>query len=265
MPKAGRPANNLEMGKKTKICMHSQYNQTPEEKNRDWRRGIGERAEEVASFYLKLNGFFTLPNFAVHRDYVHKYIHTEADLLAVRFPHSIEEIDKKRLDDDPVIAKIAGSGKRLFLIVEVKAGTCEINETWTSEYGSAEFLLSAIKRMGLASVKLSKEIANSLMGQTKSWENDTDKVVHLCIGKEKNDLFLHPQILFSDMAKFFSSRLVHHPLKIPGKPESLRLWGVFGYKLVLWQQEQFNAPRPLNSELIEDLSRKIRHYILFGS
>ena len=98
-----------------------------------------------------------------------------------------------------------------------------------------------------------------------SWEGAADKVVHLCIGGTRNETLRHQQILFSDFANFFIKRLVYHPLKIPSKPETLHLWGVFGYNLVLWQQEQFNAPRSLNSELIEDLSRKIRDYILFGS
>ena len=37
-----------------------------EEKNRD--RLIGTRAEEVASWYFRLNGFLSLPGFVVHLD-----------------------------------------------------------------------------------------------------------------------------------------------------------------------------------------------------
>ena len=263
MPKAGSPANNLEMEKKTKICMYSQDNRTGDDKERD--RLKGQRAEEVASFYLKLNGFFILPNFAIHRDYVNEYIHTEADILAVRFPHSIEEINKKRLFDDPVIAKIAGSRKRLFLIVEVKSGMCAINRKWTNEGFGTQHMQTAIKRMGFAPVGLSGKIAQSLMGKTSTWEDADDQVVHLCIGRSKNDSLRHQQILFSDFAKFFLGRLFDHPLKVPSKSETLQLWGEFGGRLINWQQEQDQQQSSVNSELINDLSSVITKYIDSGS
>jgi hypothetical protein len=263
MPKAGSPANHLEMEEKTEIFMYSQDNRTLEDKERDWE--IGQRAEEVASFYLKLNGFFILPNFAVHRDYVNEYIHTDADILAVRFPHSIEVINKKQLYDDPVIARIAGSRKRLFLIVEVKSGVCAINRKWTNEGWGTQHMQTAIKRMGFARVGLSAEIAQSLMGETTTWEDADDKVVHLCMGGAKNDSLRHQQILFSDFADFFIKRLVYHPLKVPSKSETLRIWGKFGSKLITWQQEQVQQQSSANSELIIDLSSEITKYIYSGS
>lgn len=263
MPKAGSPANNLEMEEKTKICMYSQDNRTGDHKERD--RLKGQRAEEVASFYLKLNGFFILPNFAVHCDYVNEYIRTEADILAVRFPYSIEEINKKRLFDDPVIAKIAGSRKRLFLIVEVKSGMCAINRKWTNEGFGTKHMQTAIKRMGFAPVRLSGEIAQFLMGETTTWEDADDKVVHLCIGRTKNDSLRHQQILFSDCADFFLKRLFYHPLKVPGKSETLQLWGEFGSRLINWQQEQLQQQSSEYSELVNDLSFVIIKYIDSGS
>ena len=39
---------------------------SPQEKEMD--RKIGQRAEEVASWYFRLNGFLSLPGFVVHLD-----------------------------------------------------------------------------------------------------------------------------------------------------------------------------------------------------
>jgi len=52
----------------------------------------GERAEQVANWYFRLNGFLSIPGFIVHPDIQRPYPRTEADLIAVRFPYSKEKI-----------------------------------------------------------------------------------------------------------------------------------------------------------------------------
>jgi hypothetical protein len=65
--------------------------------NRVPRRVTPDRLdpERVAYWYFRLNGFFQIENFVVHPERRGSQ-RTDADLLAVRFPHRAE-----RLFDDP--------------------------------------------------------------------------------------------------------------------------------------------------------------------
>jgi len=89
--------------------------------------------EKVAYWYFRLNGFLQIENFVVHPERRGGQ-RTDADLLAVRFPHRAE-----RLFDDPHDI-MADDEKRLslssdlidVLIVEVKTNQpCTLNGPWT--------------------------------------------------------------------------------------------------------------------------------------
>lgn len=90
--------------------------------------------EKVAYWYFRLNGFFQIENFVVHPARRGGQ-RTDADLLAVRFPHRSE-----RLFDDPNDI-MADDEQRLALsrdwtdvvIAEVKRNQCKLNGPWTCE------------------------------------------------------------------------------------------------------------------------------------
>lgn len=54
-------------------------------------------SEELTSWYLRLNGFFPLTNFVVHRQQNVLY-RSDIDVLAVRPPHVFEEIGGQEYD-----------------------------------------------------------------------------------------------------------------------------------------------------------------------
>jgi hypothetical protein len=60
-----------------------------QQRHRDRR---GERAEDIASWYFRLNGFLSIPGFVIHPDECRRHPRTEADLMGGRFPHSTENI-----------------------------------------------------------------------------------------------------------------------------------------------------------------------------
>lgn len=66
---------------------------------------IGDRSEQVANWYFRLNGFMTIPGFVVHPDLREWETpqRTEADIIGVRLPFSCEYADKKMKDDDNII------------------------------------------------------------------------------------------------------------------------------------------------------------------
>src|SRR5690348_6888261 len=59
------------------------------------------RYELLASWYLRFNGYFTTPNFIVHKDYRKRPGGTDADILAVRFPCSTEFQLRFKFECDP--------------------------------------------------------------------------------------------------------------------------------------------------------------------
>lgn len=91
--------------------------------------------EKVAYWYFRLNGFFQIENFVVHPER-HGGQRTDADLLAVRFPHRAE-----RLFDDPDdimpddVKRLSLSGDLMDVIIaEVKTNQpCTLNGPWTEE------------------------------------------------------------------------------------------------------------------------------------
>src|SRR5258708_5367262 len=89
-----------------------------------------ERAENVAGWYFRLNGFLSIPSFVIHPGECRRHPRTEADLLGVRFHHSTEKIAGRQMTDDARIVILAKSPQLLFTIVEVKNDACSINEPW---------------------------------------------------------------------------------------------------------------------------------------
>lgn len=101
------------------------------------RQGDGPRLspEKVAYWYFRLNGFLQIENFVVHPR-GRGAQRTDADLLAVRFPHRAEFL----LDhpDQPMVDDIDGltlsSNLIEIAIVEVKTNQpCTLNGPWTRE------------------------------------------------------------------------------------------------------------------------------------
>src|SRR5882672_531543 len=91
--------------------------------------------EWLSLWYLRLNGYFTLPNFIAHG---RSGPLTEVDVLGARFPHSTE------LKDDPVL-KIPQAGVDI-VFAEAKRKTIEkLNGPWSSpDKGALDYVLRRI-------------------------------------------------------------------------------------------------------------------------
>lgn len=86
------------------------------------------RFELLTTWYLRFNGYFTTPDFTVHPDYRKQPGGTDADVLAVRFPHSEEYQARFNFHRDSHFVR---KDRIDFLICEVKSGRCDINsKTW---------------------------------------------------------------------------------------------------------------------------------------
>jgi hypothetical protein len=76
--------------------------------------------EELAYWYLRLNGFFPLSNFVLHQDGRRKA--SDCDVLAVRPPFVHEDVGGNPADWDAWIPADWNGGRTLGVICEVKSG-----------------------------------------------------------------------------------------------------------------------------------------------
>jgi len=80
-------------------------------------------AEQLVYWYLRLNGFFPITNFVLHHGAEHRT--SDADLLAVRFPHVSEDVGGGYVDWDERFRSdwnIDLTAETVGMIVEVKSG-----------------------------------------------------------------------------------------------------------------------------------------------
>lgn len=122
------------------------------------------KVETIFTWYFRFNGYFTTPNFTVHKDFKKQPGGGEADLLAVRFPHSNEEPrNYPFFRDDKLILK----DKVDFVIAEIKSSKCCINPAWLNkDYRNVQY---AIKWMGFLSDDKLIEIAAEKIYKTGIW------------------------------------------------------------------------------------------------
>jgi hypothetical protein len=147
--------------------------------------------ESLAYWYLRLNGFFPITNFVLHREQGQqaqigqpnadtqqaqgrKYS-ADADLLGVRFPHVREIIDStvqrydetfpREIDEELLTEQDKTKLRTICLIVEVKTDGCSAEDLRKSF--SENRLNTAIQRFGVFPHEQAQAIAHDLLA-TKS-------------------------------------------------------------------------------------------------
>ena len=147
-------------------------------------RAKGERAEQVASWYFRLNGFLSIPGYVVHPDQPRRFPRTEADLMAVRFPYSVERINRVPMSDDRRITELAKPSRTLFVLAEVKSDLCKINGPWSRE--DEGNMQRAIGRLGFAEDARLEDIAEE-MYRSLRWEGKDYVLQYVAVGKRRNE------------------------------------------------------------------------------
>lgn len=191
---------------------------------------MGERAEQVASWYFRLNGFLSIPGYVVHPDTPRRFPRTEADLMAVRFPRSVEKINQIPMRDDRCITELTNPSQTLFVLIEVKSDLCRINGPWSrEEEGNMQ---RAIGRLGFADDAELDAIAEE-MYRSLRWESNDYVLQYVAVGKRRNDGLANRypalvQITWKDIGKFLYRRFKEFPEKLGvGEPVHSQ-WPIFG-------------------------------------
>jgi hypothetical protein len=194
-------------------------------------RARGDRAEAVASWYLRVNGFMAIPGFVVHLDQTAPrrsasgdaiVARTEADFVAVRFPYSKEIVGNRPMSDDPqVIRNVAAAGRLrpLFVLAEVKASECRMNGPWTNS--EAKNMQRVLRRMGFTPEEDKIEEAASALYGAARWEGNNVIVQYVCFGSEVSASLYEAheslvQITWAQIGTFLFQRHSGHPEKTPG-------------------------------------------------
>ena len=218
-----------------------------EERQRDESKRKGERAEDVARWYFRLNGFLSIPGFVVHldksrahiaRDGTPRFAKTEADLIGVRFVGSREMINGRDMEDDPTLTSLATGRdmQALFILVEVKAGICKMNGPWTSR--DSQNMQRVIRRLGLARDEREVEDIAAAMYTVGRYQDNFYTLQYICVGAEKSAELetTFPQVLqiaWRDIGKFLAERFMSFPEKMPDGHVH-KQWPEFGRQFGKW-------------------------------
>jgi hypothetical protein len=139
--------------------------------------------EWLGLWYLRLNGYFTLPNFMAHR---RRGALTEVDVLGVRFPYSEE------FEDDPNL-KIP-KDRTDIVFAEAKGKKIEeLNGPWGSpEHRALDYVL---KRVGVAPAAQVEELAKGLYAKRMA-EVDGYRIRIVCFADAISENLLKQGVTF---------------------------------------------------------------------
>lgn len=112
-------------------------------------------AEDVAYWYLRLNGFLLLRNFLVHGDRGPD-TRTDIDLVGARFRYRREHLKSPMVDEDWVTRR----DSTIVVFCEVKKGQEDFNASWRSE--NRKTIESFLSIVGVISERDWESVAHQL-------------------------------------------------------------------------------------------------------
>jgi len=162
-------------------------------------------SERLAFWFLRLNGFLTTTNFIVHRDDGAGQ-HTDVDVLALRFPHRIEN-QIRPLQDYPVLVDAT---RVQLVLAEAKMAGCGFNRAWMDpQFGNMRRILAAV---GLFEGERLEQASQGLY-DAGEWSDETYRVRLLAFGGRRNRTLARarmpqvPQLLWrTDVLPFIHER-----------------------------------------------------------
>lgn len=138
-------------------------------------------AEEAAFWYLRLNGFFPISNFVVHRS--QGIVHTsDCDVLGVRLPFTYEEIGGQDDDWDPFLVKHLNFALPVGVICEVKSGKYR-----TADLFSEDVLRYAIARLGFVHRDGVAAVAADLYDKPIAVLPDGSQIAKLLVARHESE------------------------------------------------------------------------------
>jgi len=158
--------------------------------------------ETLVYWYLRLNGFFPLTNFVLHKSDGIEYT-SDCDILAVRPPFVYEEIGGKSGDWDTWLSTHIKSGKTLGVICEVKTGDYDPKKLFRPEC-----VAYSVKRLGMTDDE--NEITRIVSGGSVVAVNKTYTIIKLLVANHRaNGNFIYCGM--KDVIQFLLDRIEKYP------------------------------------------------------
>ena len=161
-------------------------------------------SEALGYWFLRLNGFLTIPNFVVHPE-TGSQQGTDVDVLGVRFPFREENRQRPMIDSERFSRY---RDKAYVVLAEIKTGVCRLNGPWTApERENMQRVLSALGMLAPHEIDCAaQEIYN-----TGQFENQLYYITMVCFGAESRDEITGryprvPQILWPEVKEFICDR-----------------------------------------------------------
>lgn len=140
-------------------------------------------SERLALWFLRLNGFLTIPNFVVHpegpREDGAYPQQTDIDVLGVRFPFRAENRERPM----PDFELFTDETRPMVVISEVKTDQCRLNGPWTDP--KRENMQKVLCAGGFRPVDQVEAIAAALY-HDGIWEDKSLIVRIVCFGDQHN-------------------------------------------------------------------------------
>jgi hypothetical protein len=166
-------------------------------------------SEQLAYWYLRLNGFLIIQNFIVHPDSGSDQ-HTDADVLGVRFPYRAE-LEADPMVDDVPFSKVAD--KPFIILAEVKKSDCNLNGPWKDR--QKKNLQRVLRAIG-ALPKCDIETAAEAIYTSGTFSNSAYHLSLACFGEAMNSNISEdypnvPQVLWDNVLAFIYKRFRAYP------------------------------------------------------
>ncbi|MBI1955224.1 MAG: hypothetical protein HYS38_02410 [Acidobacteria bacterium] len=183
----------------------------------DTREPMQITAEQLAYWYLRLNGFLTIQNFIVHPDTGSEQ-RTDADILGVRFPYRAELRPNPMVDDDPFVQF---TDRPYIIIAEVKRRLCNLNGPWTEP--EKENLQRVLRAIGPFAENQVEPVARAIYTYGV-FSNTTYNLTLACFGESANSEIKKkfpqiPQILWDKVLTFIYNRFITYPNQKASHPQ----------------------------------------------
>lgn len=148
------------------------------------------------AWYLRLNGYFTMPNFIAHG---RAGARTDVDVLGVRFPYSAE------YPDDEVHLHFQPD-KTDVVLAESKTGRCQLNGPWKAA-GQSHALEYILRRIGIFRLADTIDEAAKSLYTKRAYEDSGIAIRIICFGSEKGYALDNvTQILWPEVLQFMNER-----------------------------------------------------------
>lgn len=155
--------------------------------------------ESLAQLFLRLNGFFALNHFIVHRSVEYNYkVGYNTYIAGIRFPHRTETLTHLLSDDE----RLTHLELPLLLLGEMKTDLCEFNKNWLNP--DSERLKRILVATGLFPTT---ELDTVLMAlRSKGWYKNSQYMVQsVCFGGKINPDLNMPEVIqltWEDLLRF---------------------------------------------------------------